>query len=264
MAVESVSLQERLERWAQRLQNLTVSPLTRDYPDNQKQELPKRAIEAFESIQLSKETQSDLQKISGSSSGFTVFLTAFIVLVARLTGDEDIAVGTSSSDDGRPFVLRVPIEASETFLQLYAKVQKAFEQGSAEIVPLGSLRSYIQEKSQSERSPVLFRFAAYDAPAASQDYPANTFETTDLVVNIAPISASDGSTTQAELGAYYNQRLFSSSRISTILKQLARLVENATSNPEQAIGRIDFMTEDQLALLPDPTSDLNCTPRDSV
>ncbi|GLA04703.1 putative NRPS-like protein biosynthetic cluster [Aspergillus niger] len=257
MAVESVSLQERLERWAQRLQNLTVSPLTRDYPDNQKQELPKRAIEAFESIQLSKETQSDLQKISGSSSGFTVFLTAFIVLVARLTGDEDIAVGTSSSDDGRPFVLRVPIEASETFLQLYAKVQKAFEQGSAEIVPLGSLRSYIQEKSQSERSPVLFRFAAYDAPAASQDYPANTFETTDLVVNIAPISASDGSTTQAELGAYYNQRLFSSSRISTILKQLARLVENATSNPEQAIGRIDFMTEDQLALLPDPTSDLN-------
>lgn len=124
MAVESVSLQERLERWAQRLQNLTVSPLTRDYPDNQKQELPKRAIEAFESIQLSKETQSDLQKISGSSSGFTVFLTAFIVLVARLTGDEDIAVGTSSSDDGRPFVLRVPIEASETFLQLYTKVQK--------------------------------------------------------------------------------------------------------------------------------------------
>ncbi|PYI06451.1 large subunit of L-aminoadipate-semialdehyde dehydrogenase [Aspergillus sclerotiicarbonarius CBS 121057] len=257
MAVETVSLQERLERWAQRLQNLTVSPLTRDYPDNQKQELPKRAIEAFESIKLSKETQSALQKISGSSSGFTVFLTAFVVLVARLTGDEDIAIGTSSNDDGRPFVLRVPIEASETFLQLYAKVQKAFEQGSAEIVPLGSLRSYIQEKSQSERSPVLFRFAAYDAPAASQDYPANTFETTDLVVNIAPISASDGSTAQAELGAYYNQRLFSSARISTILKQLARLVENATSDPEQAIGRIDFMTEDQLALLPDPTSDLN-------
>ncbi|KAL4937134.1 hypothetical protein BDV06DRAFT_203589 [Aspergillus oleicola] len=249
MGAESVPLQERLERWAQRLQNLTVSPLTRDYPDNQNQELPKRAIEAFESLKLPKDTASALQNVSKTSSGFTVFLTAFVVLVARLTGDEDIAIGTSASEDGRPFVLRVPIDASETFLQLYAKVQKAYDEGEAEIVPLGSLRNYIQEKSQSERTPVFFRFAAYDAPAASQDYPANTFETTDLVVNVA-----QGST---ELGAYYNQRLFSSARISTILSQVAQLVKNATSYPETAIGRIDFMTPEQRALLPDPTADLH-------
>ncbi|KAL3438496.1 hypothetical protein BDV09DRAFT_159964 [Aspergillus tetrazonus] len=254
MGSETVPLQERLERWAQRLQNLTVSPLTRDYPDNQNQELPKRAIEAFESLKLPNETASAVKNFSGASSEFTVFLTAFVVLVARLTGDEDIAIGTSLGDDGRPFVLRVPIDPSETFLQLYVKVQKAYDEGSAEIVPLGSLRSYIQEKSQSERPPVLFRFAAYDAPAASQEYPANTFETTDLVVNVAPASTSDGAT---ELGAYYNQRLFSSARISTILSQVAQLVKNATSDPETAIGRIDFMTPEQRALLPDPTADLH-------
>ncbi|EAU35759.1 L-aminoadipate-semialdehyde dehydrogenase large subunit [Aspergillus terreus NIH2624] len=253
MGVEAASLQERLERWAQRLQNLTVSPLTRDYPDNQQQELPKRAIEAFESIKLPPGAQSGLKKLSGDASGFTVFLAAYVVLVARLTGDEDIAIGTSNGDDGRPFVLRVPIDASETFRQLYTKVQDAFNQGSSDIVPLGSLRTFIQEKSQSERSPILFRFAAYDAPAVSQEYPANTFETTDLVVNISPAT---GATEQAELGAYYNQRLFSSARISTILKQLAQIVQNATNDPEQAIGRIDFMTEEQRALLPDPTSDL--------
>lgn len=116
-------LQERLEAWAQRLNNLTVSPLTRDYPDTQTID-NKRVIEAFESLRLPKDTQSQLQKISGSSSAFTVFLTAFVVLVARLTGDEDIAVGTSSEEDGRPFVIRVPIDASETFVQLYAKVDK--------------------------------------------------------------------------------------------------------------------------------------------
>lgn len=123
MAVGSGPLQDRLERWAQRLNNLIVSPLTRDYPDSNKAE--SRAIEAFESIQLPKETQLALKKLSGSSSSdFTVFLTAFVILVARLTGDEDIAVGTSLGDDGRPFVLRVPIDVSETFLQLYAKVDK--------------------------------------------------------------------------------------------------------------------------------------------
>lgn len=124
MAVGTASLQDRLERWAQRLNNLTVSPLTRDYPDTQKPD-SKRAIEAFESLKLPKETQLALKKLSGaSSSDFTVFLTAFVVLVARLTGDEDIAVGTSVGDDGRPFVLRVPIEASETFAQIYTKVDK--------------------------------------------------------------------------------------------------------------------------------------------
>jgi L-aminoadipate-semialdehyde dehydrogenase len=122
MGVETASLQDRLERWAQRLQNLTVSPLTRDYPENQKADL-KRAIEAFESLKLPKDVHTRLQKLSGSSSGFIAFLTAFVVLVARLTGDEDIAVATSSAEDGRPFVLRVSIEQSETFKQLYSKVE---------------------------------------------------------------------------------------------------------------------------------------------
>lgn len=118
-------MQERLERWAQRLQSLTVSPLTRDYPDNQKPEQAIRVIEAFESYKLPQAAQLALQKVSGSSSsGFTAFLAAYVVLVARLTGDEDIAIGTNSSEDGRPFVLRVSIDPSDTFLQLYGKVEK--------------------------------------------------------------------------------------------------------------------------------------------
>lgn len=73
-------------------------------------------------------------------------------------------------------------------------------------------------------------------------------------MNVAPASTSDGS---AELGAYYNQRLFSSTRVRTVLSQVAQLVRNATAAPETAIGRIDFMTAEQRALLPDPTADLH-------
>ncbi|KAL1983041.1 hypothetical protein VTN96DRAFT_524 [Rasamsonia emersonii] len=255
MGLNASPAQERLERWAQRLENLTVSPLTRDYPETNVPEAGKRPIEAFESLKLTPDALAAVQKLSETSgSAFLVFLTAFVVLVARLTGDEDIAIGTSSADDGRPFVLRVQLEASETFSQLQDKVEKAFTEGAADIVPLRNLRSYLQEKSKSERAPVLFRFAAYDAPAASQEYPANTFETTDLVINIA---VSSQSTTDTHLGAYYNQRLFSSARIGIILKQLGRLVQNAASNPNEAIGRIDFMTEEQKAILPDPTTNLN-------
>ncbi|KAL1959532.1 hypothetical protein VTO42DRAFT_1977 [Malbranchea cinnamomea] len=256
MGVENAAMQERLERWAQRLRNLTVSPLTRDYPESSPSDASKRRIEAFESLTLSPDEKKAFQSLrEPGDSGFSVFLTAFVILIARLTGDEDIALGTSSESDGRPFVLRTPISPSETFLQLHAKIKQVFSEGAADIVPLRALRTHLQKISKSERTPILFRFAAFDAPASSQEYPANTFESTDLVINVGTSDMSDSD--DLELGGYYNQRLFSSARISIILSQLARLVYSASLNPNEAIGRIDFLTESQRALLPDPTQDLH-------
>jgi L-aminoadipate-semialdehyde dehydrogenase len=55
------------------------------------------------------------------ASPFQVLLTAFILLVSRLTGDEDIAVGANV--DGRSFVLRLAIAPTESFSSLALKVQ---------------------------------------------------------------------------------------------------------------------------------------------
>ncbi|EEP80264.1 L-aminoadipate-semialdehyde dehydrogenase large subunit [Uncinocarpus reesii 1704] len=258
MGAEGAPVQERLNRWAQRLRNLTVSPLTRDYPESTPSghDASKRPIEAFESLQLSSEVQSAISKLAGPGDpSFLVFLTAFVVLVSRLTGDEDIALGTSSESDGRSFVLRVPISHSESFAQLYSKVKQAFTEGASDIVPLRTLRTHIQKTNNSERTPILFRFAAYEAPATSQEYPANTFETTDLVLNVAPETSSDDG--KLELGGYYNQRLFSSARISTILAQLAQLICNVSNSPNEAVGRLEFLTDSQREILPDPTKDLH-------
>ncbi|KAI5291225.1 large subunit of alpha-aminoadipate reductase, partial [Ascosphaera aggregata] len=251
MATAQTSIQNRLERWALKLQNLTVSPLTRDYPE---QDSSRRAIEAFESLNLPQEAQQACVKLSELSgcSAFLTFLTAYVVLISRLTGDEDIAVGTSIADDERPFVLRVPLSFDESFESLQSKVAKIFDEGLTDIVPLRSLRTYIQERSKLEKTPILFRFAAYQAPAISQEYPANTFDTTDLVLNIA----ADNKSTQ-ELGAYYNQRLFSSNRISGILSQLTQLIQNAAIDPSTSIGKVDFTTPAEKALIPDPTADLD-------
>lgn len=59
------------------------------------------------------------------------------------------------------------------------------------------------------------------------------------------------------LQAIYNQRLFSSSRISFILAQISQIVINASLNPDEYIGKIDIMTEAQRKLLPDPHKDLH-------
>lgn len=59
------------------------------------------------------------------------------------------------------------------------------------------------------------------------------------------------------LQAIYNQRLFSSSRISFILAQISQIVINASLNPDEYIGKIDIMTEAQRKLVPDPHKDLH-------
>lgn len=117
------------------------------------------------------------------------------------------------------------------------------QQDSALIEPLHEIRSYL-------KIPVLFRFALF---LNSQSFSLSIDKTTkvDLVLNasLPPDSAP-------ALQAQYNQRLFSSTRIAMILSQLFLLLENACKNPDQQIGKIDDLPEQQRAILPDPTRDL--------
>ncbi len=66
-----------------------------------------------------------LQLTDGSKphSYFSLYLTALIILIGRLTGDEDICVGTSG-ENGKAFVLRTPYNASESFVSLLSKVEQ--------------------------------------------------------------------------------------------------------------------------------------------
>jgi L-2-aminoadipate reductase len=115
-----------LERWAKRLQNLTVSHLPSDYT----RPSPPRLVEAALSRSIDPQVQLALFRlvIQGASdsqplSPFTILLSAFIVLVHRLTGDEDISIGTSS-EGGDPFVLRCRIGNQESFGDLLHKVKQ--------------------------------------------------------------------------------------------------------------------------------------------
>lgn len=116
-----------LERWGNRLQNLTVSHLPSDY----NRPSPPRMVEAAVSRSIGRETQLALVKLllerTGDSlptSPFSILLSAFIVLVHRLTGDEDISIGTSS-EGGDPFVLRCQAIASDPFSALLQRVKQA-------------------------------------------------------------------------------------------------------------------------------------------
>lgn len=97
---------------------------------------------------------------------------------------------------------------------------------------------------------MLFKFAAF------QNLPSLPLSTVnsasvDLILNVS-LSSDHALGIQAR----YNQRLFSSTRIAGIIAQLFQLLENASTDPKQEVGKIDILTNQQRAFLPDPTREL--------
>lgn len=124
MASAQDSLEARLARWEERLRSLTTQSLTTDYvrPD------PPRIVEAVHSVMVPDETRHALLQLgildgSNPMSPFTVLLAAFAVLVSRLTGDEDISLGTTV-ETKEPFVLRLPVAGATTFVELLKSVKE--------------------------------------------------------------------------------------------------------------------------------------------
>lgn len=118
------SLEARLARWEERLRSLTTQSLTTDYvrPD------PPRIVEAVHSVTVSEAARHALLQLgildgSNPVSPFTVLLAAFAVLAFRLTGDEDISLGTTA-ETKEPFVLRLPITGGTTFVELLKGVKE--------------------------------------------------------------------------------------------------------------------------------------------
>ena len=114
---------------------------------------------------------------------------------------------------------------------------------TADSQPIDDIRAFL-------KTSLLFHFAAYQTSEPSP-YITDDGEATDLRLNVSTTPPG-----HLELTAYYNQRLFSSARITILLSQLLAFLENASQNPKEAIGRIDLLTPEQRALLPDPTKDL--------
>lgn len=118
------ALKARLERWEDRLRSLTTQSLTTDYVRPN----PPRILEAAHSVSASVETRQALLQLAildGSNpvSPFTVLLAAFAVLAFRLTGDEDISLGTTA-ESKEPFVLRLPMAGTTTFVELLKTVKE--------------------------------------------------------------------------------------------------------------------------------------------
>lgn len=229
-----------IDWWVDKLSSPTVTPLTRDYPEPSQEGGSKRAIEALEAFSVQ---SAGLEKLCENHKADLVLLTTLFAIVARLTGDEDVSIGTNIGLDGPLTVLRLSLTASEPFDQLYNKVQTAILEAKDHPVDLQELKKRIN-------TPILYRFAAFNSSSlGSSAY--GVVDNVDFLLDYACTHKG-----LLQLTARYNQRLFSSARISGILAQIAQFIGNAALDTASPIGSIEFITPEQKGLLPNPTTDL--------
>ncbi|BAY65521.1 amino acid adenylation [Calothrix brevissima NIES-22] len=250
----------QLNYWKQQLADAPpVIELPTDYP--------RSAIQTFRgSIQrfkLNNDLTSKLKTLS-HQSGASLFMTlnaAFVTLLYRYTGQEDIVIGSPITNRNRPvlepligffvnsLVLRTRLENNPTFKEVLAQVrQVALDAYVHQDVPFDQLVEVLQPQRHLSHSPLFqVMFVLQNTPIEKLDLAGlnvtqleldrpTAGATFDLTLSIQEIDS--------ELrGAFeYNANLFDNDTIARMVEHFQILVEAIVNNPEQPIAKLPLLT----------------------
>ncbi|TPX36960.1 hypothetical protein SmJEL517_g00958 [Synchytrium microbalum] len=258
--------QESLSRWRTRLANLTELILPTDFPRT----IPPKIVEADLAHALGENAalalmslslaarQNTLSSSTSSASPFTILLAAFIVLLHKYTGEDDIAVGSSSSV-ANPLVLRMNVADENSFLDVVNTVLKACteEEAAADELPFADLLNGLFDNGNAESQPSLFKVRFFDltetTPATLQ---ATTSSSSCDITIFVTQSPSVRRILPIELRVTYNTVLFARERMLDTLDQLEMILTAAAKDPSSPIGKITVVTERARRVTPNPIGDL--------
>ncbi|KAK9369236.1 hypothetical protein V1509DRAFT_620127 [Lipomyces kononenkoae] len=245
----------RFEHWASALRNPTLAALPTDFA----RPVPLTVVEAKHVFAFPEPVVEAIKQLAivdndtvESFPPYTIALTAFVVLIFRLTGDEDIVVGANSAKD-EPLVIRASVTGQLPFIELLKTVHRLELEGAAKSVPFADLISYLKTKSKSSESPSLFRLSFLRSGDESHRHLLAPIDglVTDMTVFV------DESGAGPTLHLHYNSLLFRNDRIDVIAEQIGQIITLGSASPSIAIGAISCITPRQNAILPDPTRDLH-------
>ncbi|WP_433195706.1 amino acid adenylation domain-containing protein [Nocardia sp. CA-107356] len=215
-----------------------------------------------------------LQEI-GREQNATIFMvvhTALAVFLARLSGTEDIAVGTPVAGRGaaelddvigmfvNTLVLRTPVRGGVTFAELLSVVKDRDLQAFAHAdIPFERLVDLLNPERSTARHP-LFQVAL-----SFQNLPDNSFElpglrigAVDLDIDTAKFDLSLAITELAQTaetsgGMYaefsFARDLFDESTVRVFADRFVRLLEVITTLPELPVGDLPLLAESEAKFL---------------
>ncbi|GAB0103301.1 non-ribosomal peptide synthase/polyketide synthase [Nocardia sp. JMUB6875] len=203
----------------------------------------------------------------GRAHGATLFMVvhaAFSALLARLSGTDDIAVGTPIAGRGdralddvigmfvNTLVLRTRTDAAESFTDLLARVRTAdIAAFSHADVPFERLVEVLNPARSTARHPLMqVGLSFQNHERAELALPGLTVSEIEFDTHVAQFDlhlfavdeyAESGAPAGLGLTLGYATDLFTDATAQRILAALARLLEAVAAQPETAIGDIDLL-----------------------
>ena len=222
------------------------------------------------SLLLSKELTQALVEFTHQESAtvFMIFLAVLTILLQRLSGEEDIIVGTPIAGRNRPeleqiiglflntLVLRNDLSGNPTFRELLSRIRTtALEAYSNQDVPFEKLVEELQPERSLNRNPifdVLINFVPLLQPIDSSpmdlSFPLSIQENeAKFPLTLYVETVKDN----YNLRLMYQKDLFSSDRMTIFLEQLERILEQGLYWPEKTINSYSLVSLNRQQLFPD-------------
>ena len=270
--LSAMLFQDQLAYWREQLQDC---PPILELPTDQ----PRPAIRSFRSERLSGTLSPDLVKSLKALSQqedttlFMTLLAAFQVLMSRLSGKEDIPVGTPiagrtrSELDGligvfiNNLVLRTNLSGNPTFRELMKRVSTvAMEAYAHQEVPFEKVVEELQPERSLDHTPlfqVMFNMLSFgpaklDLVGLNAEFSITPETSANFDMTLYCVERKN----KLELYWVYNADLFKHERMVELLHQYEGLVQQIVDNPDRNISTLSLVTPSAKEILPDPTESL--------
>jgi len=252
-------LETQLDYWKQQLKN---APNLLELPTDR----PRSPVQTFRGryyyAALSKKLSAELTTLS-KQAGVTLFMTllaAFQTLLSRLSGQDDIVVGTPVAGRNRreiegiigffvnTLVLRTDLSGNPNFEQLLSRVKEvALQAYTHQDLPFEQLVDVLQPTRDLSYTPLFqLMFALDDVLVPSVELPELTVKPYAVEISTAKFdltlsmeNTADGLVAEWE----YNVDLFDEATIARMTGHFQTLLEGIVANSQQQISELPLLTE---------------------
>ncbi|MBR8838437.1 MAG: amino acid adenylation domain-containing protein [Stigonema ocellatum SAG 48.90 = DSM 106950] len=249
-----------LEYWQQHLAGappIIELPTDRPRPPHQTYHGSRRKF------QIQSELHQKLKTLS-HKSGTTLFMTleaAFVTLLYRYSGQEDIVIGTPIANRNHPeiepligffvntLVLRNDLSGNPSFVELLARVRQVALQAYAhQDVPFEQVVEALQPERNLSHSPLFqVMFDWQNAPVERRSLPGlalTPLSIEDAIAKFDLTLSMEESVAQGLVGAWeYNTDLFDEETIARMAVHFQTLLAAIVAHPEQSISELQLLSE---------------------
>jgi amino acid adenylation domain-containing protein len=255
------ALEKQLQYWQLKLAD---APALLKLPTDK----PRPAVQTFKGqhqhFQLSPELTQSLKR-QAQKTGTTLFmmlLAAFVTLLYRYSGQEDVVIGTPVANRHRreleemiglfinTLVLRIDLSAHPTVQALLARVrQMTLEAYAHQELPFERLVETLQPERNLSHTPLFqVMFGLHNAPVTNQEWSGLTFRPLEVENHTAKFDMTllMKETDSGLTGIWeYNTDLFEAATIKRMIGHFKTLIESMLSHPEKPIAELQLLTQSE-------------------